>query len=139
MNCKFETVELTFQLKTAYEFSKNLVSDAICFNVRETSFDMTNRNISIIIKTKVTSNGIKLSLIWMHMLSFTHWKWDSPFLSCFYKIYWDAVDKLKKEEMMFTVKIRITLKLFFSAYRHLYFCMRFLKLVGKFIMGVKVY
>ena len=29
----------------------------------ETSLDMTNRNISIIIKTKVTSNGINLSLI----------------------------------------------------------------------------
>ena len=63
LNCKFETVELTFQLKTAYEFSKNLVSDPICFNVREIPFDMTNRNISILIKTKVTGNGIKLSLI----------------------------------------------------------------------------
>ena len=63
LNCKFETVELTFQLKTASEFSKNLVSDSICFNVREIPFDMTNRNISILIKTKVTGNGIKLSLI----------------------------------------------------------------------------
>ena len=109
MSCKFATVELTSQLKTAYEFSKNFVSDAICFNVSEISFDMTNRNISIMIKTKVTSNGIKLNLIWMYMLSVTHGTWDSPFLSCFYVIiYRDAVDKLKKEEMIFTVKIRIT-------------------------------
>ena len=62
-NCKFETDELTFQLKTAYEFSKNLVSDSIFFNITEISFDMKNKNISITIKTKVTSNGMKLSLI----------------------------------------------------------------------------
>ena len=34
---------------------------------------------------------------------------ESPILSRFYKIiYWDAEDKLKKGEVMFTVKIRIT-------------------------------
>ena len=34
-----------------------------CFNVTEISFDTTNRNILIIIKTKVTNIGIKLSSI----------------------------------------------------------------------------
>ena len=97
LNCKFETVELTFQLKTAYEFCKYFVSDGISFNVRELSFDRTNRNNSIVIKTKAASNGIKLSLIWVYMLSFIHWAWDSLFLSCFYKIRcWDGVNKLKK-------------------------------------------
>ena len=86
MNRKFETVEFTFQLKTAYEFSEDLVSDATFFNVREISFDMTNRNILVTIKTKVTSIDIKLNLIWMYMLNFTHWTWDSPFLSCLYKM-----------------------------------------------------
>ena len=94
LNCKFETVELTFQFKTAYEFSKNLVSDGICLNVREIS---------------ITTNGTKLSLIWMYMLRFRHWTWDSPFLPGFYRIiYWDAVEKLKKGETMLIVKIRIT-------------------------------
>ena len=58
LNCKFETVELAFQLRTASEFFKNLVSIAICFNVMDISFDMKNRNISIIIKIKVIGNGI---------------------------------------------------------------------------------
>ena len=109
MNCKFEAVELTFQLKTAYAFSKNLVSDAICFNVREISFDMKNTNISVIIKTKVTSNGIKLSLIWMYMLSFTYWTETHPFclvsIRKYIKMQWLNE---KKREMMLTVKIRIT-------------------------------
>ena len=63
MNRKFETVDLTFQLKTAYELSEDLVSDAIFFNVREISFDMTHRNVLVTIKTKVTSNDTKLNLI----------------------------------------------------------------------------
>ena len=87
MSYKFQTVELTFQLKTAYEFSKNLmVLDAICFNVREISFAMT-------IKCNLSESSwvsqfewIKLSIIWMYMLRFMHWTWDSPFLSRFCRI-----------------------------------------------------
>ena len=41
------------------------------FNITEISFDMTNRNILIIIKTKVTTVGIKLGLIYkrLHQVS----------------------------------------------------------------------
>ena len=41
------------------------------FNITEISFDMTNRNILIIIKTKVTTVGIKLRLIYkrLHQVS----------------------------------------------------------------------
>ena len=59
---------------------------------------MKNRNILIMIKTKVTTIVIKLSLIWTYMSSLRHWAWDSQF---FVSFLWDQQKSpkgIKKKE-----------------------------------------